>query len=131
MADPQTGSVELHASGRPETLSTWIVTILAFAYVAWTGFSLYRSTAAFSNLYNSLDVELWGPTWFLIRNYHWFYPSLFGGASALVITKQFFVREKWISLMITLTVAVVVGFIGSGIVWALYRPVNDLVEKLK
>jgi ABC-type uncharacterized transport system permease subunit len=58
------------------------------------------------------------------------YPILFGGIAALVITKQFFVREKWFSVSLTLAAALAVGLIAYGIVRALYQPLFDLVEKL-
>jgi hypothetical protein len=58
------------------------------------------------------------------------YPTLFGGIAALVITKQFFVRDKWISVSVTLAATVAVSLISEGIVRALYRPLFDMVEKL-
>lgn len=131
MAGTQTGSLQPKARTPHGTLFTWIVTILVCAYVAWTGVSLYRSTSAFLDLYSSLNAELPGSTWFVIHHYRWFFPSLFGSALSLLITKEFFVHRKWISLTITLATAVVVGVAGSGIVMALYAPVHHLGENLK
>ncbi|HEY5028855.1 MAG TPA: hypothetical protein VIK39_10635, partial [Candidatus Angelobacter sp.] len=82
------------------------------------------------NMYKSMGVELLGPSWFVMQNYYWSYPILFAGAAALVIAKQFFVRQKWISLTITLAAVVVVDVVSSGIVRALYRPLLDYMEKL-
>lgn len=128
MAGTQTGSLQPRAGAPHGSVSTWIVTILVCAYVAWTGVSLYRSTAAFSAMYDSMDGELQGATWFVIHHYRWFFPSLFGSALSLLITKEFFVRRKWISLTITLATAIVIGAAGDGIVMALYAPVNHLGE---
>jgi hypothetical protein len=75
-------------------------------------------------LYDSLNAPLPGPTWFVIQYYHGLYPSVFGGASALLITKQGFVRDKWIDLGVTLAAALVFGVVVSaGILRALYLPI--------
>jgi hypothetical protein len=115
---------------RPETLSAWIVTILACAYLAWIAFSLYRSTAAFADLYSSLNTDLPGPSWFVIHAYRWFYPSLFGGTAAFLITKQLFVSKRWISMIITLAAVVILHIVSYGIVRALYLPTEKLTNEL-
>jgi len=127
----QPSSLKPSAGDGLKTWTTWIATILACAYLGWTGFSLYRATAAFSDLYDSMNAELRGLTWFVFHAYRWLYPSLFGGASALVITKQFFVRKIWISLTITLVVAVVFGIVGEGIARSLYGPIWGYPQKLR
>ena len=81
-------------------------------------------------MYNSMGVELNTPALFVIASYRWLYPPIFAGAVVLVIAKQFFVRQKWFSLTITIGVAFAVGLIGNQIVMALYRPLFDLMEKL-
>jgi len=109
---------------------TWIVTILAFSYIVWTGTSLYFSTPIFINMYVSVGADLHLSTRILIAFYRVMYPILFGGMAALVITKQFFVRDKWMSVSVTLAATVAVSLISEGIVRALYRPLFDMAEKL-
>ena len=109
---------------------TWTATILACAYVIWTGVMLYVSMPKFIDMYLSMGVELPLPTRLVIATYRFGYPFLFGGATVLLIGKQFSVREKWISLGITLGAVVVVDIISRGTVWALYHPLFDLMEKL-
>ncbi|HET7871105.1 MAG TPA: hypothetical protein VFL42_01250 [Terriglobales bacterium] len=116
-------------TGRLGDVVTWVAAILACVYFSWIGASLYRSTPVFINMYNSMGVELNTPGLFVIRAYRWFYPILFGGAAALVIAKQFFVR-MWVSLATTLAITVAVDLISSGIVQMLYRPMLNLMEKL-
>jgi hypothetical protein len=128
-----TGASGLDKSDRGErqgSVFTWSATILACAYFAWIGTSLYHSTPVFINMFNSMGLDLHVPTLIVIAGYRWSYPILFGGAATVVIAKQFFVREKWVSLTITLAAAVVVDVISSGIVRALYRPLVDLMEKV-
>ncbi|MGZ7057486.1 MAG: hypothetical protein ACXVK3_18340, partial [Candidatus Angelobacter sp.] len=78
---------------RPGSILTWIVTILACAYICWIGISLYYSTPIFINMYTSMGVELSLSLRIFVAGYRWMYPILFGGIAALVITKQFFVRD--------------------------------------
>ena len=115
---------------RSGSVLTWIVTILAFGYIVWTGTSLYFSTPIFLNMYGSVGVDLHLSTRLLIGFYRLMYPILFGGIAALVITKQFFVRDKWISVSVTLAATVAANLISEGIVSVLYRPLLDYMEKL-
>jgi hypothetical protein len=107
---------------------TWTAAILAFTYIVWTGTALYFSTPIFINRYSGMGVDLHLSTKILIGFYRLMYPILFGGLAALVITKQFFVRDKWMSVSVTLAAIVAVSLIG--IVRALYRPPFDMAEKL-
>jgi hypothetical protein len=117
-------------SNRGSPVLTWIATIAACAYFVWIGASLFQSTPAFAKMFESLGVDLRLSTKFVIASFRWLYPVLFGGASALVVAKQFFVREKWPNLGVTLAVVVVVEIGARGIVNALYAPLFDLVEKI-
>lgn len=109
---------------------TWIATILACAYIVWSGTALYLSTPKFIDMYSSLGVELPLATRIVLATYRFGYPLWFGGATALVIVKQFYMREKWPNLSITLVAVVIADITSRVIVWALYRPIFDITEKL-
>lgn len=109
---------------------TWIATVLACAYIVWSGTMLYLSTPIFINMFKSMGIELQGPAWFVMRNYYWTYPILFAGPAAMVLAKQFYLREKWPNLSITLAAVLVVDIISRVIVSALYRPLFDFSEKV-
>jgi len=47
-----------------------------------------------------------------------------------VVAKQFFVRDKVVSLTITFATTVTAAILSGEIVKALYRPMFDLIEKL-
>lgn len=130
MAITKAGALEPNEIERPGNILTWTVTILASVYIGWIGASLYYSTPIFINMYSSMGVDLQLSTKILIGFYRLMYPVLFGGLAALVITKQFFVRDKWISVSVTLAATVAAGLISDGIVRALYRPLFDMAEKL-
>lgn len=91
---------------------------------------LYISTPKFMDLYSSAGFELPLSTRIVIATYRFGYPLFFGGTTALLIAKQFYVREKWPNLSITLASVVMAAIIGNGIVRALYRPLFEMTEKL-
>ncbi|HLK06758.1 MAG TPA: hypothetical protein VKV30_02395 [Candidatus Angelobacter sp.] len=130
MATTDAGFLKATDNQRPGHIFTWTVTILACAYIGWIGVSLYYSTPIFINMYVSMGVDLSLSTKILIGFYRLMYPILFGGMAALVITKQFFVRNKWMSVSVTLAATVAVSLISEGIVRALYRPLFDMAERL-
>jgi hypothetical protein len=130
MATAASGLDKPDGSKRPGSVLTWTATILACAYFTWIGAHLYRSTPIFINMFKSMGLELQGPAWFAMRNYYWTYPVLFAGAAAVVLAKQFYIREKWISLTITLAATLVVEVASNGIVRALYSPLFDFMEKV-
>ena len=130
MAIMKAGDAEPNELGRPGKILTWTVTSLACVYIGWIGISLYYSTPIFINMYMSMGVDLSLSTKILVGFYRLMYPILFGGLAALIITKQFFVRDKWMSLSVTLAATVAGCLISDGIVRALYRPLFDMVEKL-
>lgn len=114
----------------PGNVFTWIATVVACAYIVWSGTMLYLSTPIFINMFMSMGVDLPLATKILIATYRFGYPLWFGGATALVIVKQFYVREKWPNLSISLMAVVMVDIISRTAVWALYQPLFDMVEKL-
>jgi hypothetical protein len=129
MATTEPAFLKAEPPGRGSVF-TWIATILACAYIVWSGTMLYLSTPRFIDLYSSLGVELPLATRIVIATYRFGYPLWFGGATALVIAKQFYVREKWPNLSISLMAVVMVDIAGRTAVWALYRPLFDMTEKL-
>jgi hypothetical protein len=129
MATQEPGLQKADQPGRGSVF-TWIATILACAYILWSGAMLYLATPKFIDMYSSMGVDLPLATRIVIAFYRFLYPVLFGGATALVIAKQFFVRQKWVSLSITLAAVVMVDIISRGTVWALYRPLFEMMEKL-
>lgn len=130
MATTDVGFLKPNENNRPGNILTWIATILACAYIVWMGTMLYISTPKFMDLYSSLNAELPLATRIVSATYRFGYPLFFGGTTALLIAKQFYVREKWPSLSITLAAVVMAAIIGGGIMRALYRPLFDMAEKL-
>lgn len=112
------------------TAGTWILTILACVYIAGTGIVLYYSTGQFNSMYDSMAAQMTGRAWFIFHCYRWFYPSFFGGASALLITKEFFIRRTWMNVAITLAVSTAIWISGEVMAFALYDPIKLFQDRL-
>ena len=123
-------------TGKPDRIEgkdgilTWTATILASSYIVLIGYSLYIVLPTFVNLFSSMSIELPLATRIVIALYRWVVPVLFGGVVALVVIKQFFVREKWASLVFTLGAVVVADVVSRIIAVTIDRPLRDMVEKL-
>jgi hypothetical protein len=117
-------------NNRGGPILTWSVTIVACAYIAWIGITLYRSTGAFRGLFASLNAQLPAVTSFVVNNYQWYYPGLFGGAVALLLAKQFFIRDKWKSLALTFATIALAHFAANGVIQALYRPLFEMAQQV-
>jgi len=131
MVDVQNSFLKLDPDGKIVTGVTWVVATIAVIYLAWLGFTLYRTTAAFDDLYADMNANLWGRTWFFIHNYRWVCPLVFGGAAILVFAKEFFLRQNWLRLAITVGTVSILGELANSLATLLYSPIFDPVEKLK
>jgi hypothetical protein len=112
------------------SVATWILTILACLYIAGTGTVLYYSTSQFNAMYSSMAVQMTGRAWFVFHCYRWFYPSFFGGASAFLISKEFFISKTWMSVAITLAVCTAIWISGEVMAFALYDPLRLFENRL-
>ncbi len=113
----------------PGVLS-WALSLGASAYFAWEGFLLlFRVVPAFMDLYGSLNAELPLQTR-LVFSFRWLCPLLFVGGIAVMIAKQFYVRDLWRNLAITFGLLAIMEALSNAIVRALYAPVFAFTEKL-
>lgn len=81
-------------------------------------------------LFKNIGVELPQATRLLIATYSWLYPLLFGGAAALVVAKEFVLRDVRHRLAVTLIIFVAAVFSAGLVQKVLYLPLLDLVQKL-
>jgi type II secretory pathway component PulF len=108
----------------------WAVSVLVSLICLFVGLVLSRTTPVFRELFQGLGVELPLTTRFLIANYFWLYPSLFGGLAILSIVKEFRVRgtrrrlsASGIILLAAISSVGLERFI-------MYLPLLDLIQKL-
>jgi hypothetical protein len=121
---------ETGQSQKPRGFLTWTATILACGYFAWAGIALHRLTGIFAQMYASMGVDLPTSTKIVIASYGAMYPLVFGASIGLVIAKQYWVRDLWLNLCITLSGVVVVELWTKAIMTSLYHPLFALTEKL-
>jgi hypothetical protein len=111
--------------------------ILAWAATAWTClYAVYqlrlmmRHTSVFASLFEGLGAELEWPLPFLIANYRWLYPFLIGVLVVLVLAKELWIRDKRLSLIVTLVVVIVLQA-GMTLLWDVFmRQMTSMFEKL-
>ena len=122
--------LEKNEARKPGTPLTWGLSLVACAYCLWMGATLFYSAHAFAELYSSIGVDLALSTKIIISFYWMIYPIVFGGAAVLVIAKQYYVRDKWVNISVTLGAVLVADFVSDLAVNALYRPLWDFMGKI-
>ncbi|HJX85316.1 MAG TPA: hypothetical protein VJ723_13325 [Candidatus Angelobacter sp.] len=109
-------------ANKPLSIAAWSSSVLACGGFALAYFKLARYTELLSATLSGMGPALPVLVRFLIQNYTSFYLGLFMGAGALVVGKEFLLRDKGASLIITLIIALGVLFIVGCIVEILYAP---------
>jgi len=77
---------------------TWVATAIALIYLLWVAMSVRAVTGAYAGMFNSMGYRVGGLIGLVLRNQRWLNPCFFGSAGTLLITKQFFLRNMWVSL---------------------------------
>lgn len=118
-------------NNRRDAIIAWFAVGISCAYFIWSYISLETSTKVFQTLFTGLGVEFPVPTRFVIASHSWLYPLLFCGAGALTIAKEFVIRDRRTSLLLTLVISLLVLFSTDWIRQVFTLPLLDLVQKLK
>ena len=117
-------------SERAQEVLAWFATAVSCLYFAWAYQTLGRHLGAFQAMFEGLGAEVPPSTQFLIDNQAWFCPLLFGAAILGVLGKEFLIRDKRLSLTLTLTTAILVVFVVEWIKVVYYFPLFGILEKL-
>jgi hypothetical protein len=113
-----------------EIAISWLADVLAAVYFLWMGFHLWRSTKHFGEMFDGLGADLPAPTAFLVQHGGWFYPLVFGSFVLLVFGKEFVIRDKRVSTMITFVLAILGQFLAHWMTTVYYLPLFELIGKL-
>jgi hypothetical protein len=113
-----------------ERLVAWVTTAVACLYCGWMGIYQWRATGAFGAMFEGLGSDLPTATRILITYRTWIYPGVFGGLVALLVAKEFIVRDKRLSTMLTFLVTIGAQFVAQWMVTVYYLPLFDLIQKL-
>jgi len=114
----------------PAKMLAWLAALLVSLLCFNACFILFRSTRVYRELFNGLGIQIPLVTRFLLVNYFWLYPLLFGGIVILLITKVLTVREPRHSLAVT---GIIFGgaLLCAGLAnFVLQLPMADLIQKL-
>jgi type II secretory pathway component PulF len=103
---------------------------IACAYFAWLFGMHWRHAATFSALFEGLGAELPLPTRFVIGQRIWLFPVLFLLFAGIVIGKEWLVRNKRFSVMLTFLTTLIGQFIAGLLVEAYYLPLFNLINML-
>jgi hypothetical protein len=121
---------EIQQISRKEKGFAWAASLFVSLYCIYTCVILVQSTGIFRELFKGLGVELPPATRFLIATYSWLYPVVFVGAAALVIGKEFVLRDVPRRLAATLIIFVAAVSAVGFVQYALNLPLLELVKKL-
>ena len=117
-------------SARRETAFGWAATAIACLYCAWLAVSLSRHTGAFGAIFRGLGVELPHSTRFVVEHV-WIYPVMFGILALCVLVKEWIVRDKRTSVMLSFLI-MMLGQWAAAIAMALYQqPLFEIMRKVQ
>ena len=117
-------------ASRGERIACWVGNIVAVAYLVWLAAVLSWINPKFAVMYESMAIQLPGPTAFLVTNGGWLYPCIFGLLAAFVLGKDVRLRDKRLSVVVAFVVAITAQFVAHGFFVLYYLPMLDLIDKL-
>ena len=113
-----------------ETLLAWVATALSCAYLYWAYTVLARNSAALKNVLDSTGGELSSPATLLLKHYVWLYPAIFGSTALLLIAKELTLKNKRLTLAVTLLVALITLFVVDSLRMLLFSPLLDMLKNV-
>ena len=113
-----------------EARLAWITDVLAILYFVWNYSVLARHTRALGGTFQGLGVEVPGPTAFVLAHHAWLYPTVFVGASLLLVGKEMWLGDKRLSAGVTFLIALVVLWVTDFFRAVLTYPLFTMFEKL-
>jgi hypothetical protein len=115
---------------RGERIVCWVGNFVAVAYLVWLAAVLSWINPKYAVMYESMALQLSGPTAFVVRNGGWLYPCVFGLLAAFVLGKDMFLRDKRLSVVVAFVVAIGAQFVAHGFFVLYFLPMFDLIDKL-
>ena len=109
---------------------SWAMTIFVIFWCLVFCLALVNSTGTFATLFSALDVQPPFVTRFLLANHKWVYPLLFSATGLFVLAKEFVVRDARSRLATTAIVFVATVSSLGLVIYVLYLPMFDLINKL-
>jgi hypothetical protein len=115
---------------RRERVLAWAGTIVAVLYFAWRGATLFDVSKTFRTMFEGLGAELPTATRLAVEHRVWVHSVVFGLPALILLGKEFAVRDKRTSLMITMLVVIIFLLLSDVLVTVYYLPLFDMLDKL-
>jgi hypothetical protein len=115
---------------RRESALAWAGTTVSVLYFAWRGTTLFRVTRTFRAMFEGLGAQLPLATRLAVEYRVWILSIVFGLPALFVLAKEFVVRDKRTSMMMTMLVVITVLFLADLLVTIYYLPLFSMIEKL-
>src|SRR5262245_40296079 len=116
-------------SSKQEHLLSWSGAAISAVYLCWCGFVLRRGAIGLGAFLTSMQASVPVPTKFVVTHSTWLAVS-FSTAGALILLKEFLVRDKRFSLMLTMLAVIVVRALADVVLRLFYLPLTDLIANI-
>jgi hypothetical protein len=117
-------------SAGKELAFAWAATAITCLYCAWLAVTLWRHASAFGAIFRGLGYELSNATRFVVEHV-WIYPVLFGILALFAVVKEWIVRDKRISVMLSFLV-MMLGHWAADAVTVLYQqPLLEILRRIQ
>jgi hypothetical protein len=107
------------------------MTLFVVAWCLVVCLALLNFTGPFATLFSGLNVQPRFGTKFLLANYRWIYPLLFGATALFLLGKEYLVADARNRLATTAIVFVATASSLGLAVYTFYLPIFDLVNNLE
>jgi hypothetical protein len=108
----------------------WAATAITCLYCAWLAVTLWRHANAFGAIFRGLGYELPKGIRFVVEHV-WIYPVLFGVLALFAVVKEWIVRDKRISVMLSFLV-MMLGHWAADSFTALYQqPLLEMLRRIQ
>ena len=117
-------------SAHRESAFAWAATAITCLYCAWLAVVLWRQAGTFGEIFRGMGYQLPTSTRFVVESV-WIYPLLFGILALLTVVKEWMVRDKRLSVILSFLV-MMLGHWAADAVTSLYlRPLLEIMHKLQ
>lgn len=114
---------------RERTLA-WAGSIVAVVYFLYRGTTIFLAAAGFEIMFDGLGAPLPAATQFAVDHRLPILAILFGLPTVVIVAKEWFIRDKRISMMVTMLIVILVAFGVDILIAVYYLPLMDLIKTL-
>ncbi len=117
-------------SARRESTLGWGATVIACIYCGWLAITLWRHAAAFGAIFRSLNFDLSSGLRFVVEH-GWIYPVLFGALALFAVVKEWIMRDKRLSVMISFLVMILAQWVAAVVSELYQQPLLEMMRRVQ